>query len=94
MMINMSFGPFVLRNLKTYGFWSMAHEIRTDFAMFLGSLFLLIKGEEPTQQTLRLLRNNPGLKRLNLNSRKALYLFSHYLVNHIIVPTFATDNKY
>lgn len=39
-----SFGPFVLRELKTYGFWSMAHEIRTDFAMWLGSLFLLIKG--------------------------------------------------
>lgn len=39
-----SFGPFVLRDLKTYGFWSMAHEIRTDFAMWLGSLFLVIKG--------------------------------------------------
>ncbi len=39
-----SFGPFVLRELKTYGFWSMAHEMRTDFAMWLGSLFLLIKG--------------------------------------------------
>jgi len=39
-----SFGPFVIRELKTYGFWSMAHEIRTDFAMWLGSLFLLIKG--------------------------------------------------
>lgn len=39
-----SFGPFILRDLKTYGFWSMAHEIRTDFAMWLGSLFLIIKG--------------------------------------------------
>ncbi len=39
-----SFGPFVLRDLKTYGFWSMAHEIRTDFAMWLGCLFLIIKG--------------------------------------------------
>ena len=39
-----SFGPFVLRELKTYGFWSMAHEMRTDFAMGLGSLFLIIKG--------------------------------------------------
>lgn len=39
-----SFGPFVLRDLKTYGFWSMAHEIRTDWAMLLGSIFLLIKG--------------------------------------------------
>ncbi len=39
-----SFGSFVLRELKTYGFWSMAHEMRTDFAMWLGSFFLLIKG--------------------------------------------------
>lgn len=26
------------------GFWSMAHESRTDFAMLLGSIFLLIVG--------------------------------------------------
>lgn len=39
-----SFGPFVLRDLDTYGFWSMAHEMRTDFAMWIGSLFLLIQG--------------------------------------------------
>jgi len=39
-----SFGPFALRELAAYGFWSMAHEIRTDFAMWLGSLFLLIRG--------------------------------------------------
>jgi putative oxidoreductase len=39
-----NFGPFVLKKLNTYGFWSMAHEMRTDFAMWLGSLFLLIKG--------------------------------------------------
>lgn len=39
-----SFGPFELRDLSTYGFWSMAHEMRTDWAMWLGSIFLLIKG--------------------------------------------------
>ena len=39
-----SFGPFILRELSTYGFWSMAHEIRTDWAMWLGSLFLILKG--------------------------------------------------
>jgi putative oxidoreductase len=39
-----SFGSFNLRELNTYGFWSMAHEMRTDFAMWLGSLFLIIKG--------------------------------------------------
>lgn len=26
------------------GFWSMAHEYRTDFAMTIGNVFLLIKG--------------------------------------------------
>lgn len=30
--------------LARSGFWTMAHESRTDFAMFLGSLFLLIVG--------------------------------------------------
>jgi len=39
-----SFGPFELRELSTYGFWSMAHEMRTDWAMWLGSLFLIFKG--------------------------------------------------
>ncbi|MGR7814567.1 DoxX family protein [Lacinutrix undariae] len=39
-----SFGSFTLRNLKTYGFWSMVHETRTDLAMWLGCLFLFIKG--------------------------------------------------
>ena len=39
-----SFGPFALADHEMYGFWSMAHEMRTDFAMLLGSLFLLFKG--------------------------------------------------
>ena len=30
--------------LSDKGFWAMMHEARTDFSMFLGSLFLLIKG--------------------------------------------------
>ena len=29
------------------GFWTMAHESRTDFAMLLGSVFLLIVGAGP-----------------------------------------------
>lgn len=32
--------PILLKN----GFWSMAHDSRTDFAMLLGSIFLLITG--------------------------------------------------
>jgi putative oxidoreductase len=38
------FWGFSLRNLPYYGFWGMAHEARTDWAMLLGSLFLLIVG--------------------------------------------------
>lgn len=38
------FGPFTVRELSDYGFWPMAHAMRTDFAMWLGSLFLLFKG--------------------------------------------------
>lgn len=30
--------------LQKSGFWSMAHEARTDFAMLLGSIFLLLVG--------------------------------------------------
>src|SRR5579863_552239 len=30
--------------IARYGFWSMAHEARDDFAMLLGSLYLLIEG--------------------------------------------------
>ncbi|MBI1342427.1 MAG: DoxX family membrane protein [Terrimonas sp.] len=30
--------------LAANGFWSMLHDSRTDWAMFLGSIFLIIKG--------------------------------------------------
>ncbi len=35
---------FKVRELSRYGFWSMAHESRTDFSMLLGSIFLLVNG--------------------------------------------------
>ncbi len=35
---------FHLAKLPRYGFWSMAHEARTDFDMLLGCLYLLIEG--------------------------------------------------
>jgi uncharacterized membrane protein YphA (DoxX/SURF4 family) len=35
---------FHVRSMSEYGFWSMAHEMRTDYAMLLGALFLLIVG--------------------------------------------------
>jgi len=34
-----SFGPFVLRELSNYGFWSMAHEMRTDWPCGLAVCF-------------------------------------------------------
>ncbi len=43
-LLGHAYGTFNLHELKSYGFWPMAHEIRTDFAMFLGSLFLIITG--------------------------------------------------
>jgi putative oxidoreductase len=35
---------FSIPNLPRYGFWSMMHEARTDFSMWLGLLFLLVVG--------------------------------------------------
>lgn len=35
---------FRVRSLDSYGFWSMAHETRTDWAMLLGALFVLLSG--------------------------------------------------
>ena len=35
---------FSLPNLPRYGFWSLMHEARTDFSMWLGSLVLLVVG--------------------------------------------------
>lgn len=46
-LLGHGFWGFALRELSNYGFWSMAHEIRTDWAMLLGSLFLLAVGSGP-----------------------------------------------
>ena len=35
---------FHLPKVSSYGFWSMAHEARVDFAMILGAVFLLVVG--------------------------------------------------
>jgi putative oxidoreductase len=47
-LLGEGFWGFELRKLPEYGFWSMAHEARTDFAMLLGSIFLLLVGAGPT----------------------------------------------
>ena len=43
-LLGHGFWRFSLSKLPSYGFWSMAHEARVDFAMLLGSIFLLIVG--------------------------------------------------
>ncbi len=43
-LLGHGFGPFGVRELSTYGVWSMAHEMRTDWAMLLGSIYLLAVG--------------------------------------------------
>lgn len=35
---------FHVRELKTYGFWSFMHESRTDWAMLMGAVYLLLSG--------------------------------------------------
>src|SRR5207237_9826327 len=46
MIINMlvAIGTTKIPILLNSGFWSMAHEARTDYAMLLGSIFLLVVG--------------------------------------------------
>jgi uncharacterized membrane protein YphA (DoxX/SURF4 family) len=46
-LLGHGYGPFTLPQLARYGFWSMASEARTDFAMLMGLLFLLIVGGGP-----------------------------------------------
>jgi uncharacterized membrane protein YphA (DoxX/SURF4 family) len=43
-LLGHEFWIFHLPKLARYGFWSMMHEARADFAMLLGSLYLLIEG--------------------------------------------------
>jgi uncharacterized membrane protein YphA (DoxX/SURF4 family) len=43
-LLGHGFWGFNLPNLPYYGFWGMAHEARTDFAMLLGLFFLLAVG--------------------------------------------------
>lgn len=43
-LLGHGFGPFTPAGLPRYGFLSMMHEARTDLAMWLGLVFLLIVG--------------------------------------------------
>lgn len=43
-LLGRGLGPFRLRELSRYGFFSFTHEARTDWSMLLGSLFLVVAG--------------------------------------------------
>ena len=43
-LLGHGFWGFSLRTVPYYGLWGMLHEARTDLAMLLGSIFLLIVG--------------------------------------------------
>src|SRR5438477_10782201 len=55
-LLGQGFWMFALPKLERYGFWSMAHEARTDWAMLLGSIFLLLVGAGPWSFDARLTR--------------------------------------
>jgi len=46
-LLGHGFWLFSNPKLPRYGFWSMAHEVRTDFSMWLGCLFLILVGAGP-----------------------------------------------
>lgn len=46
-LLGHGFWGFSVRDLPRYGLLSMAHEMRTDWAMLLGSIFLLLVGGGP-----------------------------------------------
>lgn len=62
-LLGHGFGPFGVRELPEYGFWSMAHESRTDWSMLLGSLFLVLAGGGPWSVDARLRRRRTGFDR-------------------------------
>lgn len=59
-LLGHGFWTFSLPKLARYGFWSMAHEARTDFCMWLGSLFLLVAGAGTISLDALLSRKQPA----------------------------------
>jgi uncharacterized membrane protein YphA (DoxX/SURF4 family) len=43
-LLGPEFMGFSLRNLDRYGFWSFSHETRTDWAMLLGAIYVMLAG--------------------------------------------------
>lgn len=46
-LLGHGFGPFGVREMARYGFFSFTHESRTDWSMLLGSAFLIMSGSGP-----------------------------------------------
>lgn len=59
-LLGHEFWGFSLRTLPYYGFWGMLHAATTDFAMLLGSIFLLIVGGGLWSIDARLSPGGPG----------------------------------
>lgn len=57
-LLGHGFWGFSLRTVPYGGFWGIAHEARTDFAMLLGSVFLLIVGAGAWSLDARLSKSN------------------------------------
>lgn len=51
---------FNVRKLDTYGFWSFAHETRTDWAMLLGAIFVVLSGSGRWSMDARLFSRDPA----------------------------------
>lgn len=60
-LLGRDWGPFRVRELPYYGVWGLAHETRTDFAMVMGSLFLLVVGAGPRSLDARLAARRPDV---------------------------------
>jgi putative oxidoreductase len=55
-LLGRGFWVFSLPKVPYYGFWGMGHEARTDWAMLLGSIFLLTVGAGAWSLDARLMR--------------------------------------
>lgn len=57
--ISVAIATTKLPMLIAKGFWTTAHEARTDWSMFLGLVFLLVAGSGPRSLDARLIRHAP-----------------------------------
>jgi putative oxidoreductase len=67
-LIGHGYWHFSLPKLAQYGFWSMAHEARTDVSMLLGLLFLLCVGAGMWSIDAQLFSRSKDLDSTEMNS--------------------------